>query len=883
MKWIRAIAIVLAFLQLAVASFGAEERPPNIVFILADDLGWSELGCYGNDFNETPHLDRLSQQGMRFEQAYAAAPVCSPYRAALLTGQYPARVGIVDYLRPNSAAGLSLEHVTLAEMLRQNGYSTGMIGKWHLTGYRHHGAEHEVRPVDHGFSWDFAAEVKGVGNGANFWPYVFRNQSIRWLDIDEKRFDRNEYLVDRMSAEAVEFIENNKQRPFFLYLSHYATHTILNGKKTFVEKYRKKHKPGNSTRTKCYLCEDAGAKGDSLNHWAGDHNPHLAAMLESIDDGVGAITSKLDELGLADNTMIVFTSDNGGETNVTSNAPLRGGKSQLYEGGIRVPLIVRWPGEIPAGSRCKQPTANYDFYPTMLAAAGIEPNAKQTLDGLSILPTLRDPAVQPKRDALYWHYPLDRPHFLGGTSSGAIRSGAWKLIEHFETDDVELFNLQDDIGEKSNLARERPRQVKELREKLVAWRESVGARTPSSPLMSDAKSLYFGDAFSPGQISERWFFQKEWAVDKGVLVRNDIPGENKRIFIKNPKYRDVMIRFDFRLQGAREIRLMTGTPGHYNVVVHVRTDRFFVQTARDESVPFYPSFQGECIFEFATDRWYTMTVEICGDEVVAHVDRNHFALAQHPIVDRQRGYFAFQVDRPSAAFDNVQIFKASRKKDWPQKRTELAKIQAARPAIPKPPAEQFQFLQMNLRDRLYRTDAKYRELVARIDQLKEKERTLFPDVFASFKDERKKIDKYRRNLLKTNAGYKELRDQINRTKRSQRDFLHAQNPTLDKLPPSQYAVALERARSGQKKNAEFLQLSADLAKLEDVLSQRFPKLFVTDRQILEKHRKARRRRSNEDRFKAQLKATGDAVRAEKDYLFSRDPDLKRLHVLVFGS
>ncbi|MGB0740597.1 MAG: sulfatase-like hydrolase/transferase, partial [Planctomycetaceae bacterium] len=205
----------------------AAETPPNIVFVLADDLGWSELECYGNQFNETPHLDRLAAQGMRFTHAYAAAPVCSPYRAALLTGQHPARVGITDYLRPNSANALSTNHVTLPEILKSHGYATGMIGKWHLTGYSHHGAEHEVKPQDHGFDWNIGSELKGVGNGANFWPYVFRDQPIRWVDLADNRLGANEYLTDRLNLEAVDFIERTAKegQPFFLYLSHYAPHS----------------------------------------------------------------------------------------------------------------------------------------------------------------------------------------------------------------------------------------------------------------------------------------------------------------------------------------------------------------------------------------------------------------------------------------------------------------------------------------------------------------------------------------------------------------------------------------------------------------------------------------------------------------------------------
>ena len=450
-------------------------KRPNVIFVLADDLGWAELGCYGNRFNETPNLDRLAKGGMRFTNAYASAPVCSPYRAAFLTGQYPARVGILDYLRPNSENGLSPDHLTLPEMFRDAGYATGMIGKWHLSGYKYHGATKVVRPTDHGFEWNIGSEIKGVGNGANFWPYIFRTQPIRWLDLQDQKLGQKEYLTDRLNHEAVQFIERNKSKPFFLYLSHYAPHSILNGKSELVAKYRKKHVPGKSTRERCYLCQDAGFKGDPQNHWASDHNPHLGAMLNSIDDGVGLIMEKLRSLGLDENTILIFSSDNGGETKVTSNAPLRGGKSQLYEGGIRVPLIVSWPGEMSEGETTSQPTINVDFYPTLLEAAGIARDRKQLLDGVSILGTWHDPRIVPRREALHWHYPLEKPHFLGGRSGGAIRSGDWKLIEYFDNNTLELFHLANDPGEKTNLAAEHPVKRKELFTKLIQWRKAIGA------------------------------------------------------------------------------------------------------------------------------------------------------------------------------------------------------------------------------------------------------------------------------------------------------------------------------------------------------------------------------------------------------------------------
>ena len=655
-----AAIVVSAFLA---CSVDANEQP-NIIFVLADDLGWAELGCYGNDFNETPNLDQLANEGMRFTHAYAAAPVCSPYRAAFLTGQHPARIGIVDYLRPNSANALSTSHITLAEMLRQHGYATGKIGKWHLTGYEFHGAEHEVRPTAHGFAWDFGGEVKGVGNGANFWPYVFREQPIRWIDIPDQRLGKDEYLTDRLNQEAVDYIERNKDKPFFLYLSHFAPHSILNGRPDLVKKYIRKHSPGESSRQRCYLCEDAGlGNGDPGHHWASNHNPHLAAMIESIDDGIGRINAKLHELGLAENTIVVFTSDNGGESNVTSNSPLRGGKSQLYEGGIRVPLIVRWPKAVPAGSLCDQATQNIDFYPTLLSAAGIALNSEQRLDGISTLETWKNPDQPIKRDFLAWHYPLDKPHFLGGVSGGAIRTDEWKLIENFDTGGAELYSVRDDPSETNDVASNNPSVVTRLRQQLSAWRGDVGARLPSPPLLTETRRLYFGEHFNPGYLSERLWYNADWQAESGTLKRLAGGSGNTRIFLRDAEYRDVVIRFDFRIGEAKDVRLMTGSGGHYNTVLHIRPDHFFLQTAKDVSVPYFSYRHGECAYEFDPDRWYTMTVEFLGDEAIAHLDHQHVVHAKHPIIDQTRQYFALQVDQHPAEFDNLQMLTAVARKN----------------------------------------------------------------------------------------------------------------------------------------------------------------------------------------------------------------------------
>jgi arylsulfatase A-like enzyme len=417
------------------------------VFILADDLGWAELGCYGNRFNETPRLDRMARQGMRFTQAYAAAPVCSPYRAAWMTGQYPARIGITDYLRPDDPKHLATAHVTLPEMLRRRGYRCAIVGKWHLTGYAHHGAV-EVPPSQHGFDEVILSERRGIGGGSYFHPYHFNPQISPRLP--------NEYLVDRVNLEAVEFIGRNKDRPFFLYVSHYAVHTALVGKPELLAKYESKPGAGKGPR-------------------APRNNPHLAAQLESIDQGVGMILDELARLDLDEHTLVMFTSDNGGEDRVTSNAPLRAGKSTLYEGGIREPLVVRWPSVVPPDAVSSTPVCCIDFYPTLLDVAGLAPDPRQKLDGLSILPVLKDPSAGLPRDTLYWHYPLKKPHFLGGRSSSAVRHGDWKLIEFFDTGERELYHLAKDESEQQDLARQMPQRVAELHEKLKAWRKQVGA------------------------------------------------------------------------------------------------------------------------------------------------------------------------------------------------------------------------------------------------------------------------------------------------------------------------------------------------------------------------------------------------------------------------
>ncbi len=445
-------------------SAGEKTNSPNVIFILADDLGWAEAGCYGNSYNETPNLDRMAEEGILFTQAYAAAPVCSPYRAALMTGQYPARLGITDYLRPDDNKHLPDSLTTIAGLFRSKGYSTGIIGKWHLSGYAKNGVT-EFGPAGYGFDETIMNENTGIAEGSYFHPYHF-NTGI------EKRLDGEEFLVDRMNLEAIDFIDRHKDGPFFLYLSHYAVHTRLSGRADDVAYFRAK--PG------------AGSHPQN-DEWAPDNNPHLAAQLKRIDEGLGMIMAKLEQEGLDMNTIVIFTSDNGGETRVTSNAPLRGGKSMLYEGGIREPLLIWYPARISGGRVCNEPCVNYDFLPTFCDILNQELPEGQVEDGCSLWPLLTDQekVLQPRR--LYWHYPLDAPHFLGGRSASAIRDGDWKLICFHDSGERELYNLTSDPGEVLNLAGKESRLADSLQHELYCWLRTCNAENiPVTPEISSA-------------------------------------------------------------------------------------------------------------------------------------------------------------------------------------------------------------------------------------------------------------------------------------------------------------------------------------------------------------------------------------------------------------
>lgn len=440
----------------------ARAASPNVVLIVADDLGAHDLGVYGSKFHRTPQLDRLASDGVRFTQAYAACPVCSPTRAALLTGQWPARLQLTDWLpgrgdlpaqrlrRPEILQQLPLEQATLAEAFRAAGYATGVIGKWHLGGAG-------FEPTRQGFDVNIGGDQTGTPL-SYLAPFSRNGRTMPGLE----QAPEGEYLTDRLAAEAERFIDEHRERPFFLYLPHYAVHTPLVAPREAIEQF-----------------PAAGPFRGQQN------NPIYAAMLARLDAAVGRVLARLDQHQLRERTIVVFTSDNGGlatvegpHTPATSNAPLREGKGWLYEGGLRTPLIASWPGTWRKGATSDMPASSVDLWPTLLGACGISSAATREAptDGVDLGPALRG-ETPVERAALYWHY----PHYSnqGGRPGGAIRAGEYKLIEFYEQGRRELYHVAKDVGESRNLAAEQPQRVEELAAKLDAWRRSVGARMPT--------------------------------------------------------------------------------------------------------------------------------------------------------------------------------------------------------------------------------------------------------------------------------------------------------------------------------------------------------------------------------------------------------------------
>ena len=498
----------------AVAAPAADVAKPNFIFILIDDLGYGDLGCYGSKFYRTPNLDRMAAQGMKFMEAYAAAPVCSPTRASILTGKYPARLHLTDWLpgrpdrpdqrlaRPLFRQELPLAEVTLAEKLKAAGYVTAHVGKWHLGG-------EGFEPQRQGFDINIAGDYTGSPM-SYFAPFKGkgRDGKERFMPGLESAKD-GEYLTDRLTTEAERIIEANRDKPFFLYFAHNAVHTPLKAKADYVARYPAvTNTPGRQT------------------------NVIYAAMVESMDESVGRILKKLDELKLTEKTVVIFTSDNGGlatgegpSTPATINSPLREGKGWLYEGGIRVPLLARWPGVIPPGSTNSTPVSSVDYFPTLLELAGARAATHEVVDGVSLVPLLKQNGELPARP-LFWHY----PHYAnqGGKPGGAIREGDFKLIEFYETGRVELFDLKNDLSEYRNLADDpaHAARVKSLRSQLDTWRRETGAQ-----MMTPNPAYHPSPQATDGSVT---LLAKDADVHGAMLRYEPLPHKNTLGFWVNP-------------------------------------------------------------------------------------------------------------------------------------------------------------------------------------------------------------------------------------------------------------------------------------------------------------------------------------------------------------
>ncbi len=451
-------------------------KQPNILFILIDDMGWRDLSCQGSIYYETPQIDRLAAQGMRFTDAYASCPVCSPTRASLLTGKYPARLGMTTWIGDKSRGKLldvpyvdhlALEEFSLAKSLKQGGYQTWHVGKWHLGG-------RDFYPEHHGFDMNIGGCAWGHPRKGYWSPYGIETLS----DGPE-----GEYLTDRLTDEAINLIRNSGDQPFFLYMSHYAVHTPIQAKAEDVERFTQKAQAMGLDKLTAvvegefYPCEHK--KNQRVARRIIQSNPVYAAMVWNLDWNIGRLLEALRANGKEQDTLVIFTSDNGGlstaEATPTSNKPLNEGKGWMYEGGVREPLIIRWPGVVSENSITHEPVTTTDFYPTLLQAAGLPLRPEQHVDGESFLPLLQGEAWK-HASSIFWHY----PHYgnQGGTPGSAMRHGDWKLLEFFEDDRLELYNLRDDLEEKYDLAPSNRPLAERLREELHAWRNQVGGLIP---------------------------------------------------------------------------------------------------------------------------------------------------------------------------------------------------------------------------------------------------------------------------------------------------------------------------------------------------------------------------------------------------------------------
>ncbi len=464
----------LSIVAFSIVFFAKAQEKPNVVFILVDDLGWADLGYMGSKNYLTPRVDQLATEGMIFTDFYSGGPVCSPTRASILSGRNTARTGITRHLitpdldEEYMSNHLGLSEYTLAEAFRDNGYVTGLFGKWHLGYEEQHWASNQ----------GFMTAIGGT-TSKNAWKMLYPEMQPPVDQFEVLYFSphylthmengpKGEYLTDRLTNETINFIQDNanKGKPFFAFFSLHTVHTPLEAKPKAIEYYRKEF-------------SGRGILGlDEMENGSRKHQnlPEYAAMVQHMDDNVGRLLDKIEELGISDNTIVVFTSDNGGKHSVTSNAPLRGAKHTLYEGGIRVPLIVRWPGFIEAGSESNEPLISNDFYPTLLDLTNLPLYPEQHIDGISFKSVLLGDPFTKDREVLGWHF----PH---GVFQAAVRMGGYKLIYHYKTGKVELFDLSNDIGEVRDISGDRKELTVKMKIRLKSWLENNNARFPKDGIV----------------------------------------------------------------------------------------------------------------------------------------------------------------------------------------------------------------------------------------------------------------------------------------------------------------------------------------------------------------------------------------------------------------
>jgi arylsulfatase A len=583
----------------SISSLPAAEKP-NVVLIVIDDLGQRDLGCYGSTFYKTPNIDQMAKDGLRFTDFYVACPVCSPTRASILTGKYPQRMNITDWIpgrkdmpdqrlkRPEIRNELPLEEVTIAEALKERGYATGIIGKWHLGGKG-------FEPEKQGFDVNIGGDETGTPR-SYFAPFENKLGKMPGLEKAEE----GEYLTDRLALEAEKFIEKNKDKPFFLYLPHYAVHTPLKAPQALIDKYKVTPKAGSQS------------------------NPVYAAMVESMDDAVGRVLKKIDALKLSENTLVIFTSDNGGlatteggPTGATFNAPLREGKGFLYEGGVRVACIMKWPGKIKPGTVTSEVACSIDFFDTILAAAGAKAESKR--DGVSLLPIFNGEKLTPRE--IYWHY----PHYAnqGSRPGGAVRFKEYKLIEYYEDGRRELYNVKNDPSESRNLIDDGPATATALAEALRDWRKEVGAKMPTHN--PDYKP-------NPPNKDGVITLHAKTALVKGVMLRFEpLPHKNTLGFWTN---KDDFATFDFTVEkpGTFAVEVLQGCgakSGGAEVELAVGDERVTF-TVKDTGG--FQNFEARAVGTLKIDKAgrYTLTVKAKTKPGVAVMDLRQIVLKPRP-------------------------------------------------------------------------------------------------------------------------------------------------------------------------------------------------------------------------------------------------------------